>query len=329
MNTPLIPSPSRPAWRQAALASLLLVVFTFTPPSALGQSESAPARPSGLAAAAGDRSVILSWTNPNDASITAYQYQVNHNDTSTGKLSGWSQWADVPNSGAATASYTFNGLNNGSDYRYKIRAVNANGQSKPAPAADPWYVVATPAGPPARPTGLAAAHGPHSVILSWTNPNNATISRYRVPGQPQRHRHRQILGLDTVGRHPRQRCRRHHPHLRRPHQRQRVPLQDPGRQGGAGRPAGRRHQAGPRRRPLVRGGCPARARAAAGQQVLGGARLRPSFHRVVGTGLRRHRLRPGDARQGMEAAADQPELQRLSVLPSGPGTRPSGSASGR
>ena len=71
---------------------------------------------------AGDRSVTLTWTNPNDASIAVYQYQVNHNATGTGRLSGWSAWQNVPGSGASTASHTFSGLKNGSEYRYKIRA---------------------------------------------------------------------------------------------------------------------------------------------------------------------------------------------------------------
>ena len=142
------------------------------------EAQAAPDRPTGLAAASGDRSVALTWTDPSDSTITSYQYQVNHNDTSTGRLSGWSQWAAIPSSNSATTTHTFTGLNNGSEYRYKIRAVNANGQSKPAPAADPWYVSAIPAGPPARPTGLSAASGGRSVILSWTNPNNSTITRY-------------------------------------------------------------------------------------------------------------------------------------------------------
>ena len=43
MNVSLTPSPSRPVWRQAALASLLLVVFTFAPPPR--HSSNAASRP--------------------------------------------------------------------------------------------------------------------------------------------------------------------------------------------------------------------------------------------------------------------------------------------
>ena len=110
-----------------------------------------PARPSGLTAVAGDRSVTLSWTNPNNSSITRYEYQVNHTDTDTGNLSGWSQWAEIPGSDATTTSYTFGGLTTGKEYRYKIRAVNGEGESEPAPNADPWYISASPYGPPPPP----------------------------------------------------------------------------------------------------------------------------------------------------------------------------------
>ena len=56
---------------------------------------------------------------------------MNHNDTGTGNLTGWGAWQSI---GAAT-SHTIRGLSNGKEYRFKLRAVNAHGNSKPAP----WY----------------------------------------------------------------------------------------------------------------------------------------------------------------------------------------------
>ena len=58
-----------------------------------------PAAPTGLTATAGDQTVTLAWDNPGDASVTGYQFRVNHTNTSTGNLSGWGQWWDVPNGG--------------------------------------------------------------------------------------------------------------------------------------------------------------------------------------------------------------------------------------
>ena len=51
-----------------------------------------PAAPTGFTAAAGDGSVTLSWDDPANPSIARYEYNVNHNDTSTGNLSGWGPW---------------------------------------------------------------------------------------------------------------------------------------------------------------------------------------------------------------------------------------------
>ena len=106
-----------------------------------------PAAPSGLAAAGGDGSVTLSWSNPADSTITRYEYNVNHNDTGTGNFTGWSAWTPVPGSGATTTSYTITGLTNGKVYRYHLRAVNAGGAGAAAPNAAPWYVSATPTAP--------------------------------------------------------------------------------------------------------------------------------------------------------------------------------------
>ena len=110
-----------------------------------------PDRPAGLTAASGYLSVALSWNDPGNTAITRYEYQVNHNDTSTGKFSGWTPWAAIPNSDSSTTSHTFTGLRKGSEYRYKIRAVNAIGESKPGPFAAPWFVKAVPSGPPPPP----------------------------------------------------------------------------------------------------------------------------------------------------------------------------------
>ena len=167
--------------RAAALLALLLVALMFTPPPPpVLEANSPPAAPTGLAAAAGDGSVTLSWAaaDPND-NVIYYEYNVNHNDTSTGNLSGWSQWETVPGSGSSTTSHTFSGLTNGREYRYHLRAVNANGASVGAPASGPpWFVKAVPSAPPAAPTGLAASAGVASVTLTWNNPGDSSITHY-------------------------------------------------------------------------------------------------------------------------------------------------------
>ena len=141
-----------------------------------------PAAPTGLTATAGDASVTLAWDDPSDSTITGYEYQVNHNDTSTGNLSGWGQWTAIPGSGAATTSHTLAGLTNGREYRYHLRAVNTGGPGLAAPNAEPWYVNATPEpappGVPAAPTGLKGLGDDASATLSWDAAPGADITGY-------------------------------------------------------------------------------------------------------------------------------------------------------
>ena len=166
----------------ALLAFLVAAALMFAPPPpppALSQSETAPDAPTGLAAAAGDGEITLSWNDPNDSSITRYEYNVNHNDTSTGNLSGWSDWTAIAGSGPSTTSHTFGGLANGREYRYHLRAVNAHGPSVGAPAAGPpWFAAATPtAAPTITVTDITATTATVAIA------NHSGAWRYRVAVQ--------------------------------------------------------------------------------------------------------------------------------------------------
>ena len=80
-----------------------------------------PAAPPGFGAAAGNRAVTLSWADPNDPSITGYQYQQKEGTGS------FSSWMDISGSGAGTTSHTVTGLPHGTTYTFKIRAVGTGG----------------------------------------------------------------------------------------------------------------------------------------------------------------------------------------------------------
>ena len=126
-----------------------------------------PAAPSGLSATAGDDdSVTLTWDDPADSSITGYEYQVNHNDTATGNLSGWGAWQPIAGSGAATTAHTITGLTSGREYRFRLRALNADGVSKAAPSAYPWYVTALQ-GAPTAPTGITVDVDLNVMTVGW------------------------------------------------------------------------------------------------------------------------------------------------------------------
>ena len=131
-------------------------------------TSSAPSAPTGLRASAGNGQVTLSWSSPDNSTITKWQVQQKQGDGSYGP------WVDIPNSTATTTSYTVTGLTNGMAYSLRIRAVNAGGNS-PASA----EVRATPLAPPVKPTGVTATAGHAQVTLSWDNPNNATISKWQ------------------------------------------------------------------------------------------------------------------------------------------------------
>ena len=104
-----------------------------------------PAKPSGLAATAGDAQVTLSWTDPGDSSITGYQYRQKAGGAA------WGRWTDIASSapgGANAASYTVTGLANCTAHLFRVRAVNAAGRSPASDEAGPATPQAAPAAPP-------------------------------------------------------------------------------------------------------------------------------------------------------------------------------------
>ena len=148
-------------WRSGATLKLhaTLPALATLPPTP-------PAAPTGLSAAAGDDSVTLTWDDPQDSGITGYEYQVNHNDTATGKLSGWGAWQSIAGSGAATTAHTITGLTSGREYRFRLRALNADIVSNAAPTAYPWYVTALQ-GAPSAPTGITVDVDLNVMTVGW------------------------------------------------------------------------------------------------------------------------------------------------------------------
>ena len=97
-----------------------------------------PAKPTGFTATAGDRQVILSWTDPKNSDITKYQYRQKEGSDSYGS------WTDIAGSGATTVTHTVSRLTNGTAYTFQVRAVagTTNGvqldemTATPAPSAN-------------------------------------------------------------------------------------------------------------------------------------------------------------------------------------------------
>ena len=123
-----------------------------------------PAAPTGLSASAGDGQVDLSWDDPSDSSITKYQVRLKRGSA------GWGGWAGIDGSDDETTSHTVTGLDNDVEYRFQIRARNANGNSPVSGArrATPTgSSSSTPTTTPLAAPVLTAAAGDKSVVLSW------------------------------------------------------------------------------------------------------------------------------------------------------------------
>ena len=130
-----------------------------------------PTAPTGFTARPRDQRVELSWADPSNDTITKYQYSTD----------GGTNFADIPDSDASTITYnvtvlsdgTATALANGTAYTLAVRAVNPSGDG-PASIA-----TATPMPVPAAPSGLSGTPGDGRVTLSWTDPGDASITKYQ------------------------------------------------------------------------------------------------------------------------------------------------------
>ncbi len=128
--------------------------------------DDAPAKPTGLTAAPGNRAASLSWDDPEDASITGYQ--VSRRNAGAAR---WGGWASIDGSRASTVSHTATKLRNGTGYEFRIRARNGAGWGPVSDAAS-----VTPATLPA-PT-VTAESGDGQVVLRWSQLPDAGIREW-------------------------------------------------------------------------------------------------------------------------------------------------------
>ena len=149
---------------------------TAQPPANEGRSTSVtpaptaqpPAKPTGLITAASHDSVLLSWTDPGDTTITGYQVLRGPDADNLAVL--------VDDTGSATTSYSDSNVAAQTTYLYAVRARNADGLGPQSDAVS----VATPAAPLAKPTGMLTAASHDNVRLSWDDPGDDTITGYQV-----------------------------------------------------------------------------------------------------------------------------------------------------
>ena len=148
----------------------------------------APSRPTGLAASrVAHDAVTLTWDDPGDTSISSYIILRRSVDGHTyGDGQGAAEFLQVGATGGAATTYTDATVESRRKYVYRVKAVNAAGESERST----YLNVETPAGsepppdsvdPPAKPTGLhwkSVADG--VVVLGWNVPDDDTITHYII-----------------------------------------------------------------------------------------------------------------------------------------------------
>ncbi len=128
------------------------------------EASSAPGKPVGFSARqTGDGQVELTWeASSNPLDVTGYQF----------KRDGRS-WTTISESDHSTVSHTVTNLNGG-HHTFAVRAVNSAGETAP----DSQFV--TIVDKPSAPTGLSSTVGDTQVRLTWNDPGNASITKYRL-----------------------------------------------------------------------------------------------------------------------------------------------------
>ena len=141
------------------------------------QATEPPAPPTGLSAeVVAHDSVTLTWDDPNDASVSGYvvlRLDFVQSDLAT----------VAADTGTTATSYTDDTLEPDTLYFYYAQAINARGESELshyAVAHTPADPNPTPVEPPARPTGLASAAASDLVLLSWADPQDDSVTGYRI-----------------------------------------------------------------------------------------------------------------------------------------------------
>ena len=140
-----------------------------------------PAKPTGLkVSSVTQSSVSLTWDDPDDDSITHYQVF-----RRVGKQGSFTLLDD--NTESADNAYTDSTVQAETVYEYRVAAVNSGGTSTKSVRVETTTPKATnslqgrSASVPAKPTGLAVSAATDvSVSLSWDDPDDSSITHYKV-----------------------------------------------------------------------------------------------------------------------------------------------------
>jgi titin len=147
---------------------------TFSDPSDGVTPVTTPEPPTGVSGIAGNTEVVLSWSEPStDGGTSITDYTVQYSSNSGGS---WTTFADGTN---ASTGATVTGLSNGTEYVFRVAAVNAVGSGSYSAASEGVTPVTTPDAP----ISLTGSAGDAQVSLSWTAPasnGGSAVTDYEV-----------------------------------------------------------------------------------------------------------------------------------------------------
>jgi titin len=118
----------------------------------------APGKPTGTAK---DASVTLTWTAAVNNGSTVSNHVVEYS------VAGSNDWSDGGSSGSLT-THTVTGLQNGTQYAFRVKAANAAGSGPLSLESD----AVKPFGKPGKPTALQVVPGNGTLDLSWSSPSD-------------------------------------------------------------------------------------------------------------------------------------------------------------
>lgn len=126
--------------------------------------------------ASGNGEVALQYLEASyldSGTIEKHQYRY-----STDRGATWSNWTDIAGAGNEEVGrlfhYLVTGLTNGTEYTFQVRVENHAGTSGPAVSKS-----VTPRAVPKMVRNFAVSAGNGQVTLTWANPNDTTITKYR------------------------------------------------------------------------------------------------------------------------------------------------------
>ncbi len=137
-----------------------------------------PAAPAGLTVIVRSGKIKFRWEIPNNPDITGYQYKQWTGNTEP-SLGTWVDFSGAMS--ATTQNRSVRGLTDGTEYNFRILAIAGSVTGTPS-----GVITVNPSitpDVPARPAAVTAVPGDGQVALSWTNPNNALITKYQIRRQ--------------------------------------------------------------------------------------------------------------------------------------------------